>query len=101
MLTWMFIAVVHACRPRWILFTVIKEGGLRSSHNKYYVITVKPASNNGLSKRWTTSVQRTNSMPPIALPMEVVHLEPPSSEHLSTPDNGQPECPQRTAICTK
>ena len=58
-------------------------------------------SNNGLSERWTTSVQRTNSMPPIALPLEIVHLEPPSSGQLSTPDNGQPACPQRTAICTK
>ena len=28
--------------------------------------------------------------PPIALPIEIVHLEPPSSGHLSTPDNGQP-----------
>ena len=54
-------------------------------------------SNNGLSERQTTSVQRTNSMPLIALPIERVHLEPPSSRHLSTPDNGQPACPQRTA----
>ena len=46
-------------------------------------------SNNGLSKRRTTSVQRTNSMPPIALPIEIVHLEPPSSGLLSTLDNGQ------------
>ena len=29
------------------------------------------------------SVQRTNSMPPIALPIEIVHLEPPSNGHLS------------------
>ena len=58
-------------------------------------------SNNGLFERRTTSVQRTNSMPPIALPIEIVHLEPPSSGHLSTPDNGQPACPQKTAICTK
>ena len=39
-------------------------------------------------------------MPPIALPIEIVHLEPLSSGHLSTPDNGQPACPQRTAIYT-
>ena len=58
-------------------------------------------SNNGLSERPTTSVQRTNSMPPIALPIEIVHLEPLSSGHLFTPDNGQPACPQRTAIWTK
>ena len=58
-------------------------------------------SNNGLSERRTTSVQQTNSMPPIALPIEIVHLEPPRSGHLSTPDNGQPARPQRTAICTK
>ena len=31
-----------------------------------------------------------NSMPPIALPIEIVCLEAPSSGHLSTPDNGQP-----------
>ena len=56
-------------------------------------------SNNGLSERRTTSVQRTNSMPSIALSIEIVHLEPPSSGHLSTLDNGQPACPQlRTAI---
>ena len=40
-------------------------------------------------------------MPPIALPIEIVHLEPLSSTHLSTLDNGQPACPQRTAMCTK
>ena len=28
-------------------------------------------SNNGLSERRTTSVQQTNSMPPIALPIEI------------------------------
>ena len=33
-------------------------------------------------------------MPPIALPIEIVHLEPPSSGHLSTLDNGQPACPK-------
>ena len=58
-------------------------------------------SNNGLSERQTTSVQWTNSMPLIALPIEIVHLEPPSSGHLSIPDNRQPARPQRTAICTK
>ena len=58
-------------------------------------------SNNGLSKRRTTSVQQTKSMPPITLPIEIVHLEPPRSEHLSTLDNGQPACPQITAVCTK
>ena len=31
-------------------------------------------SNNGLSERRTTSAQRTKSMPPIALPIEIVHL---------------------------
>ena len=55
-------------------------------------------SNNGLSERRTTSVQRTNSVPPIALPIEIVHSEPPRSGHLSTPDNGQPARPQRTVI---
>ena len=30
-------------------------------------------SNNGLSERQTTSVQWTNSMSPIALPIEIVH----------------------------
>ena len=39
-------------------------------------------------------------MPPIGLPIEIVHLEPPRSGHLSTPDNEQPARPQRTAICT-
>ena len=47
-------------------------------------------SNNGLSERRTTSLQRTNSMPLIALPIEIVCLEPPSSRHLSTrPPKGQ------------
>ena len=45
-------------------------------------------SNNGLSERQTTSVQRTNSMPLIAFPIEIVHLEPPRSGHLSTMDKG-------------
>ena len=58
-------------------------------------------SNNGLSERRTTSVQRIKSMPPIALPIEIVYLEPPRSGHLSTLDNGQPACLQRTAVCTK
>ena len=52
-------------------------------------------SNNGLSERRTTSVQWANSMPQIALPIEIVHLEPLSSGHLSTPDNGQPGCPPK------
>ena len=48
------------------------------------------------------SVQRTDSMPLIALPIEIVHLEPPRSGHLSTPDNGQPACPQTIiAACKK
>ena len=55
-------------------------------------------SNNGPSERRTTSIQQTNSMPPVTLPIEI---EPPRSGHLSTLDNGQPACPQRTAICTK
>ena len=66
-----------------------------------HVYVYSETSNNGLSERRTTSVQQTNSMPPIALPIEIVHLEPPRSGHLSTPDNGQPARPQRTAICTK
>ena len=41
-------------------------------------------SNNGLSEGRTTSV-RTKSMPPIALPIEIVHWEPPRSGQLSTP----------------
>ena len=54
-----------------------------------------------LSEKRTTSVQRTNPMPPIALPIEIVHLEPPRSRHLSTPDNGQPAYPQTIAACKK
>ena len=43
--------------------------GLKSpdSRNSNYSET----SNNGLSERWTTSVQWTKSMPPIALPIEI------------------------------
>ena len=52
-------------------------------HGSHYSET----SNNGLSERRTTSIQRTNSMPPIALPIEIVYLEPPSSRHLSTTDS--------------
>ena len=70
-------------------------------HDIVCVHVYSETSNNGLSERRTTSVQQTNSMPPIALPIEILHLEPPSSGHLSTPDNGQPACPQRTVICTK
>ena len=33
-------------------------------------------------------------MPLIVLPIEIVHREPPRSGHLSTPDSGQPACPQ-------
>ena len=51
-------------------------------------------SNNGLSERRTTSVPRTNSMPSIALPIEIVHLEPPSSGYLSTPDNDSQRAPK-------
>ena len=58
-------------------------------------------STSGLSEKQTTSVQRTNPMPPIALPIEIVHLEPPRSGHLSIPDNGQPVCPQMIAACKK
>ena len=57
--------------------------------------------NSGLSEKRTTSVRRTNPMPPITLPIEIVHLEPPRSGHLSTPDNGQPACPQMIAACKK
>ena len=77
---------------------------MHNVHAKSFINTTptySETSNNGLSERQTTSVQRTNSMSPIALPIEIVHLEPPSSGHLSTLDNGQPACPQRTAICTK
>ena len=41
-------------------------------------------SNNGLSERWTTFVQRTKSVLLIAIPLEIVHLEPPRSGHLAT-----------------
>ena len=67
----------------------------------HFAMYYSETSNNGLSKRQTTSVQWTKSMPPIALLIEIVHLEPTRSRHLSTPDNGQPACPQRTTICTK
>ena len=66
-----------------------------SFYSRLYHLKYSETSNNGLSER------RTNSMPPIAFPIEIVHLEPPRSGYLSTPDNGQPARLQRTAICTK
>ena len=65
------------------------EGGGGCTDTRFRLMPYSETTNNGLSERRTTSVQRTNSMPPIALPIEIVHLEPPSSGHLSTPDNGQ------------
>ena len=44
-------------------------------------------SNDGLSEMWTVSVQWTNPMPLIAIPIEIVHLEPLRNRHLSTLDN--------------
>ena len=76
-------------------FMCIHDMYMQLQHNiiMYYIIlkwqyTYGETSDNGLSERRTISVQRTNSMPPIALPIEIVHLEPPRSGHLSTPDNG-------------
>ena len=39
-----------------------------------------------------------NPCSPIALPIEVVHLEPPRSGHLSTLDNGQAASTQKTVV---
>ena len=65
---------------------------LHFNANQY---TYSETSNSGLSEKWT------NPMPPIALPIETVHLEPPRSGHLSISDNGQPACPQTIAACIK
>ena len=51
-------------RINWLAKIFIKS--------EYYSET----SNNGLSERLTTSVQWTNPMSPIAIPIEIVHLEP-------------------------
>ena len=45
-------------------------------------------SNNGPSEKRTTSVQRTNHLPPVDFTIELIHFEPPRSGHLSTPNNG-------------
>ena len=42
-------------------------------------------SNNGLSEKRTTSLQRTAHLLPIDF---TIHYEPPRSGHLSTPNNG-------------
>ena len=51
------------------------------------IITVK-TSNNGPSEKRTTSVQRTDHLPPIDFTIELIHFEPPRNGHLSTPNNG-------------
>ena len=48
-----------------------------------YMYVYSETNNSGLSERRSTSVQRTNSMPLIALPIEIVHLETLRSGHLS------------------
>ena len=54
----------------------------------YYTCTVKllitPAD------RRTTFLHWTNPMSPIAIPIEIEHLEPPRSGHFSTPNNRRP-----------
>ena len=69
--------------PRLLLFSLIIfvqllfEGGVYSK-----------TSNNGPSEKRTTSVQRTAHLPPIDFTIELIHVEPPRSGHLSTPNNG-------------
>ena len=67
------------------------------SGTKGYVEQYSETCNNRPSERRTTSVQRTNPMPPIAISIEITHLKLPRSGHLSTPNNGQPACLPRTA----
>ena len=45
-------------------------------------------SNNGLSEKRTTSVQRTAHLLPIDFTIELIHFEPPRIGHLSTLNNG-------------
>ena len=58
-------------------------------------------SSSGPSKKQITSVQWTKPVPPIAIPIEIIRLEPLRRGHLVTPDNGQQVCPQRTVVCTR
>ena len=51
--------------------------------NKY-----SKTSNNGPSEKRTTSVQQMAHLPPIDFTIELIHLEPPRSGHLPTPNNG-------------
>ena len=50
------------------------------------------------SQRQTTSVQWTNFMPLVDLPIEIMHLEPPNSGHLSIPDT---QYAPKVHLCTK
>ena len=79
----------------------LKYGILLGKGSPPHMCNYSETSNDELSEKQTISVQRTNSMPPIILPIEIVYLEPPRSGHLSTPDNGQLACPQRTATYRK
>ena len=45
-------------------------------------------SYNGPFEKQTTSVQWTAHLPPIDFTTELIHFEPPTNGHLSTPNNG-------------
>ena len=60
---------------------------------KMNCVNYSKTSNNGPSKKWTTSIQRTAPLPPIDFIITLIHLEPPRSGHLSTPNNGHWSAP--------
>ena len=53
-------------------------------HVHVYNNVYSKTSNSGLSEKRTISVQRTSFVPPIDIPIELIHKEPPRSGHLGT-----------------
>ena len=90
----------HLCVDNILFFGLLHTLGSSSRKlesrvdNNIIWCSMKPLITDALKGVWTTSVSWIKSMPLIALPIEIVHLEPLRSGHLSTPDSGQPACLQ-------